>query len=235
MDPKSFYQGLWSTKTGPQGRPVVQRDWLHRYLLDPVFDPRANTRTSVALALLPGGERLLDIGCWNGAFLEQVRSAGRYRELYGVDIVPAAVEATNAKGFPAQVVDLNGELLPFPDQCFDTVTILGVLEHVFDPYTVIREIYRVLRPGGTMLIDVPNVGSFTNRLRILFGRIPVTSSDPGWDGGHLHYFTKQALDRFLRNERFDIISRKTTGGRPELREWWISLLSGEFVYVCRRR
>lgn len=69
----------------------------------------------------------------------------------------------------------------------------------------------------------------------LFGRIPVTSRDSGWDGGHLHYFTKHALDQFLKSEGFDILACKTTGGRPYLREWWISLLGGELVYLCRRR
>lgn len=95
--------------------------------------------------------------------------------------------------------------------------------------------YRVLRPGGELVIDVPNVASFTNRLRILLGRVPVASRDPGWDGGHLHYFTKHALDRFLKSEGFDILDRKTTGGQPYLREWWISLLGGELLYLCRRR
>ncbi|RMG09119.1 MAG: methyltransferase domain-containing protein [Acidobacteria bacterium] len=39
-----------------------------------------------------------------------------------------------------------------------------VLEYIFDPYTVIREIHRVLRPRGKLVIDVPNVASFTNRI-----------------------------------------------------------------------
>jgi hypothetical protein len=65
-------------------------------------------------------------------------------------------------------------------------------------------------------------------------QIPVPSDDPGWDGGHLHYFTKHALDGFLRKEGFDVLARKTTGGRSRQREWWISLLGGELIYRCRR-
>jgi methionine biosynthesis protein MetW len=235
MDPKSFYDNLWRAKRQADYRPAVRRDWLHRLVLDPIFNPTANPRYEVALSLLRGGQRLLDVGCWNGYLLERVHQARLYEKLYGVDIVLEGVEAVQAKGFQAEVVDLNRERLPFQDEYFDGVTALAVLEHIFDPYAVIREIHRVLRPGGDLVIDVPNVASFTNRIRILFGRLPITSTDPGWDGGHLHYFTKRALDRFLRDEGFDILGRKTSGGHPHLREWWISLLAGELIYLCQRR
>lgn len=235
MDPRSFYDNLWRAKRESEYRPAVRRDWFHRLVLDPIFDPTANPRHEVALSLLQGGQRLLDIGCWNGYLLERVQETGLYAELYGVDIVPEGIEAVRAKGFQAQVVDLNRDPLPFPDAYFDGVTALAVLEHIFDPYAVIWEIHRVLRPGGELVIDVPNVASFTNRIRILFGRLPVTSTDAGWDGGHLHYFTRHALDRFLRNEGFEVLARKTSGGRPRLREWWISLLAGELIYLCRKR
>jgi SAM-dependent methyltransferase len=231
MDPKRFYDDRWRDD---QHRPV-QRDWLHRRVLDPIFDPTANPRPEVALSLLHGGRRLLDIGCWNGGFLARVEQTGLYEELHGVDLVAEGVELARKRGFQAQVADLNHDPLPFPDRHFDGVAILAVLEHLFDPYATIREIQRVLRPGGELVIDVPNVASLTNRARILFGRLPVTSADAGWDGGHLHYFTKHALDRLLQEEGFDVLTRKTTGGRLRLREWWISLLGGEFIYRCRRR
>ena len=231
MDPKKFYDDRWRA----DHRPTVRRDWFHRFVLDPFFDPGANARPEIALSLLQGGQRLLDIGCWNGGFLARVQQAGLYRELHGVDVVAEAVESARKRGFQAQTVDLNREPLPFPDEHFDGVTILAVLEHIFDPHSTIREIHRVLRPRGELVIDVPNVSSLTNRARILFGRLPVTSLDAGWDGGHLHYFTKHALDQFLRKEGFDVLARKTTGGRSRLREWWISLLGGELIYLCRRR
>jgi SAM-dependent methyltransferase len=234
MDPKALYTELFESNTSGTNAPKAARDPLHRFVLDPIFDPFANPRPEVALSLLAGGERLLDLGCWNGAFLTRVAQAERYRQLIGVDFVAEGVDSARERGFDARVVDLNAEPLPFPDGHFDGVTHLAVLEHVFDPFAIIREIHRVLRPGGEFVIAVPNVASLTNRLRILFGRIPVTSCDAGWDGGHLHYFSKHALDHLLADEGFEVLERRTTGGRAELREWWISLLAGELVYRCRR-
>jgi methionine biosynthesis protein MetW len=234
MDPKALYTESFESKTSAARAPTAARDPLHRFVLDPIFDPFANPRAEVALSLLAGGERLLDLGCWAGAFLARVERAERYRELVGVDLVAEGIDTACARGFDARVVDLNADPLPFPDAHFDGVVHLAVLEHVFDPYAVIREVHRVLRPGGEFVIAVPNVASLTNRLRILFGRIPVTSSDPGWDGGHLHYFSRHALDHFLAAEGFEVLERRTTGGRATLREWWISLLAGELIYRCRR-
>jgi SAM-dependent methyltransferase len=235
MDPNKFYKNLWDEKKRDDFKGMKGRDWFHRFFLDPIFDPTANPRSDVAIKLLGSGEKLLDIGCWDGRLLERIRGAGLYKELTGIDIVETGVELARKKGFNALVVDLNAGILPFPDEYFDGVTFLAVLEHIFDPYSIIREIRRVLRPGGILVIDVPNVASVTNRARILLGRIPVTSHDSGWDGGHLHYFTKHALDRFLRDEGFEVLMRKTTGGLSQLREWWISLLGGELIYLCKRR
>ena len=234
QSPKSFYKSHWKGKQSGQITPLQNRDWFHRIFVDWFFNPLENPRHSVALDLLKPGVRILDIGCWDGRFLEKIRQADLFSELYGIDLPPEAVEKVCSLGFDAQVIDLNSESIPFPDDYFDAISLLAVLEHIFDPYMVIREIYRILRPGGILIIDVPNVGSFTNRCRILLGRLPVTSQDPGWDGGHLHYFTKYALDQFLVSEGFQITARKLTGGRPYLREWWLSLLAGELIYSCKK-
>jgi hypothetical protein len=85
-----------------------------------------------------------------------------------------------------------------------------------------------------LIIDVPNVPSFSNRVRVLFGHLPVASRDPGWDGGYLHYFTKRSLDKFLTGQGFSISTRNATGGHTTIRNWWISLLAGELIYSCNK-
>lgn len=234
INPKKFYGDLWKKKSKGEISLLENRDWLHRVILDKIFNPLENPRQEIAVRLLAPGKRLLDIGCWDGRLLDLINDQGLYSELHGVDIPPEAIEKITSKGYLGKVVDLNGDQLPFEDSYFDAVTLLAVLEHVFDPYLLTGEIKRVLRPGGLFVVDVPNVGSFTNRLRLLFGQLPITSRDPGWDGGHLHYFTKSALDEFLTSEGFEILQRKATGGKPWLREWWLSLLAGEMIYLCRK-
>ena len=67
------------------------------------YSTRSSTRSrtrepEVALSLLEGGERLLDLGCWHGAFLARVERAERYRQLVGVEIVAEGVDRAHERG-----------------------------------------------------------------------------------------------------------------------------------------
>lgn len=228
-DAKEFYDDLWRKKSGqPRSEFQKKRDWFHRAILDKIIDPSVNSRHQVAGGLLPSGKRLLDIGCWNGDSLVEMGAREKFAEVYGIDISEDAVNAARKKGIEARVVDLNGSPLPFAADFFDCVTFLGVLEHLFDPYAILREIHRTLVPGGTVIIDVPNVASFSNRVRIMFGRTPVTSLDPGWDGGHLHYFTPRDLMRLMEECGFAVTGRGASGGGQWIKRLLFSM-TGEFL------
>ncbi|OHB75302.1 MAG: hypothetical protein A2Z34_09610 [Planctomycetes bacterium RBG_16_59_8] len=234
--PRNFYDELWKVKNSSSpaaGR--GKRDWFHRWFLDWLIDPGAHTRHELAARMLPSsGGSLLDIGCGNGESLALMGVPGKFTKVCGVDISGEAIAAARAKGIDAAVIDLNGASLPFESGSFDCVTILAVLEHLFDPHHVLREIRRVLKEGGTLVINVPNAASFSNRLRILFGRAPVTSYDPGWDGGHLHYFTPRDLKKALREHGFTVVGRGASGGGQWIRMLFLSL-SGEFLFRCVKR
>jgi SAM-dependent methyltransferase len=89
-------------------------------------------------------------------------------------------------------LDLNAQPLPYPDESFDLVTCSEVLEHVENFRAVLREIRRVLKPGGLMVITTPNVLNMKSRLRYLvtgfaslFGPLPVKNQDRFNTGGHI--------------------------------------------------
>jgi SAM-dependent methyltransferase len=233
---KQYYDQLWAHKVEAKApvRSARRRDWFHRFVLDPLIDPKANSRTTATRAMLRGGQRLLDVGCWSGAACRSYGAFERFEAVCGVDIVEKAVEAARSRGVDARCVDLNRDPLPFPDGFFDCVVMLAVLEHVLDPHHLLREASRVLVAGGQIIVCVPNVASLSNRARVLFGHPPRTSEDPGLDGGHLHYFTPGSLRELLAENGFEVVARAATGGAAWLKRLLFPL-AGEFVYACVRR
>lgn len=163
-----------------------------------------NRRVDKTLKILAGGSRLLDIGCGSGELLLAVQT--RYEAVYGIDIAEVAVHAARQQGIQAQVIDLGQEELPFPDQYFETVTILSTLQYFQDLYFVLGECNRVMTPSGMLLLSVPNMRAFWRVGRLLFqGSFPRVSLDQeGYDGGTLHYFAYANLKQLLRETGFDV-------------------------------
>lgn len=95
--------------------------------------------------------RILDVGCGTGANLELL---GKYGKAEGVDVSPAALDFCRARGL-VNVRQGEAEKLPYEDGSFDLVTALDVVEHLDDDVAGLREMRRVLRPGGRALLFVP--------------------------------------------------------------------------------
>lgn len=107
-------------------------------------------------------ERLLDLGCGNGWFCLRLAGLSPRTHFVGVDVSPYCVglcrERLAAQGAPAggmTVALAGGEELPFADGGFGVVVVQEVLEHVRDPERTLREVSRVLAPGGCALVTTP--------------------------------------------------------------------------------
>jgi SAM-dependent methyltransferase len=97
----------------------------------------------------PSGTRLLDVGC-GSAWLSD-----HFEHYTGVDVSSAAVEAARARGREVLQGDVDAPL-PFADESFDGVVMKDLLEHVPDPVALVREVHRVLRPGGRVFASSPD-------------------------------------------------------------------------------
>lgn len=109
-----------------------------------------------------GGGTLLDVGSGTGWIL---RGAGRYFE----ELIASDISATILHKVPhgsAHLVACEGEAMPFADESIDVVTCFAVLHHIWDPRPLIREVHRVLRPGGLFYSDHDMDTAFMSRFRL---------------------------------------------------------------------
>lgn len=108
------------------------------------------------------GKKILEVGIGAGTdFLQFVRAGAK---AHGVDLTQEAVDNVKARlgvyGLQAEDIrQLNAETIPYPDNNFDLVYSWGVIHHSTDPEKILKEIYRVTKPGGTAKIMVYNLNS----------------------------------------------------------------------------
>jgi len=102
------------------------------------------------------GKKVLDVGSGNGYVLSRYAREGA--DVYGVDLTPTAVELCRRR---FELMNLDGtftvasaEALPFADETFDCVCSMGVVHHTPDTEKALDEIYRVLKPGGRLVLMV---------------------------------------------------------------------------------
>jgi SAM-dependent methyltransferase len=198
------------------------------------------TRKDVALSLAPktGTVSILDIGCYEGSLLSEITKVNPKAEIFGVDVCQEAIEKCKNKfsnfsnNFSLQNID-NG--LDFKDNEFDLIFMIATMEHVFDPIFAIKEVARVLKPGGEFIIEVPNIVFLPHRIKFFLGIRPRTSWGYGWDGGHLNYFTQKDLKEALEKEGFTCQKITGSGIFLNLRKWWGTLLLPNIIIKVKKQ
>lgn len=173
-------------------------------------DKRLQKIILLATSLNPS--TILDIGCGNGFLLNKLSEELPKTKLFGIDVY----SLPKSKKWEYKIGDIT-EGLPFKDSSFDCVILGEVIEHVPNPDFLLREINRVLKKKGTLIISTPNLVSWANRIIILLGIQPFfteTSSEVvlgrfhkilGQGGkvqGHLKIFTYRSLKEILEKEKF---------------------------------
>jgi SAM-dependent methyltransferase len=154
-------------------------------------------RSAVAWLLrhVPVPETVLDVGCGDGHAMDVYLTQWK--------LPPDAIEGVEPQGkysaalrFKVYAVDIERERLPLADMSKDVVICNQVLEHLKVVIAPMREMARVTRVGGHVLIGVPNLASLISRINLFGGRDPICLAFPG---PHIRGFTHRSFLRFLRS------------------------------------
>ena len=143
--------------------------------------------------------RILDFGCGTGAAAQVLTAAGH--EVVGVDVSESGLRLAR-RDVPSasfELIDAEDQL-PFSDAFFDICFSTEVIEHLLNIQGFIKEIHRVLRPGGLFLLTTPYHGRLKNLIIIM------NSFDNHFspESGHIRFFSKASLTKCLVDGGFEV-------------------------------
>jgi 2-polyprenyl-3-methyl-5-hydroxy-6-metoxy-1,4-benzoquinol methylase len=151
------------------------------------------------------GQRLLDVGCHIGVFVEIAARHGW--DAWGVE--PSHWAAVRAQASGLQVREGTMASAGFEDGSFDVVTMWDVIEHLEQPTEEVREAYRLLKPGGLLVVHTMDLGSPFARL--------MGDRWPWLMEMHLYYFTRRTLTLLMEKAGLQVVNIRAEGRYLRLR------------------
>ena len=146
--------------------------------------------------------KILDIGCGWGNDLTALFELSKNIELCGIEIDDEKIAACQPKNIMIFKINCETDRIPVKDNFFDIIIINQVLEHTKEIFYICSEISRVLNKQGILIIGVPNLASFHNRILLFFGYQPTCIE---LIGPHVRGFTAPALKNFISRGNYFIV------------------------------
>jgi 2-polyprenyl-3-methyl-5-hydroxy-6-metoxy-1,4-benzoquinol methylase len=163
-------------------------------------------RQSVLKRIPKQSRRILDVGCGKAWVAEAMIAEGK--QVVSLDIAFAntskALQRIPSPSHAAVIADVYN--LPFPEHTFDCVTACEIMEHTYDPALFVEKLWRIVKPGGTLIISVPYKEKIKYNLCIHCNR-------PTPENAHLHSFDKKKLEKLSRQPDAERIEIKPVGNK----------------------
>jgi SAM-dependent methyltransferase len=147
-------------------------------------------RPEVAALVPPECRRVLEVGCGSGALGRLLRERGHH--VTGIELVPEVAEQARRCLDRVETADVERDGFSFPPGCFDAIVFADVLEHLVDPWRVLREAVEVLADDGVVVASIPNAQNLDVVWRLLRGRWEYRERGI-LDVGHLRFFTLHTI------------------------------------------
>ena len=142
---------------------------------------------------------LLDFGAGTGNLVSRMNNLGYFSSLTAIDLLPRPQEINHQIEWI--VGDLN-EKIALPEQSFDVIISAEVIEHLENPRAIAREWFRLLKPGGTLILSTPNNESYRSFLALLIKGHFVAFGDTCYPA-HITALLRKDIERILQENNFD--------------------------------
>ncbi len=195
------------------------------------------------IPLLPEFSGLvIDLGCGSGVTSGKLRKTGKFGWVCGVEGNPEVGKIAEKNLDQVIVGDVEKIEYPFEKGSIDTVLTLDILEHLLDPWKVLSQINDLLKPGGTLVVSIPNVRHFSVVIPLLFLGDWRYQQEDILDSTHLRFFTKKTTIRMLEAAGFEIVKVDHNGAKAGLSALVNKLTFGLFkeffifqnIVACRK-
>lgn len=151
-----------------------------------------------------GTKRILEVGCGNGCLGEEIKKNAEV-EIWGIEMMEDEAESAKKvldKVFVGKCEDFLNEL---PDNYFDVIYFNDVLEHLFDPYSLLSSIKNKLSPKGVVISSIPNM-RYHNELRKLLIKKDWKYEQHGvMDFTHMRFFTQKSIRRMYEDAGYSVL------------------------------
>jgi len=148
-------------------------------------------------------KKVLDLGCGSGQFVKFLNKRNNQAE--GVEISKKVAKIGQGQGLKIKITDLH-HTFPYNKDTFHAVTAGEIIEHIYDTDFFLKEIKRILKPNGFLILSTPNIATIGRRLMLLFGINPLIETSLTQGSGHIRYFTEISLKELLEKHGFKIIN-----------------------------
>ncbi len=176
------------------------------------------------LSLLPKNTKtVLDIGCADGSFAFSVKDTSN-AEVWGIEYMEDQAFIASKKIDEVLTGTVEDVLIDLPEDYFDVIYLNDVLEHLVDPYSILKRLKSKLKNNGVIISSIPNIRYHKAFMSLIFKKDWDYKDHGVLDRTHLRFFTKKSIKKMYNNAGYTIVSHHGINPSKSIKPWIYNIL-----------